>query len=214
MPDTHQQQDRQQQRQPKGESGWHAAPSGADTPNRDRRAGTDSIHQSSGAGVDALRQQADASRETMSRMREVMTESVRRGTQAAVEGQLQFVQQAAEHFQEVSLRMAQAMQGTTEEWRRLVVPPSIARNGLDDLRESALSLFEGIVRANVKASQEIFRLWNPAGLAEVQQRFAHECAEVLLRGGVTVVRAARRTADETLRPLEQRVQQPYQHAAE
>src|SRR3954452_10649989 len=138
MPDTNQHQDRQHQREPKSGSAWQTAPAGAQTPDAQRKAGIETMRQSSAAGVDARRQHADASSETMTRTREAMTEAVRRGAQAVAEGQLQFVQKAAEHFQEVSLKMAQAAQGTTEEWRRLMPPATIARDRLDDLRESAL----------------------------------------------------------------------------
>jgi hypothetical protein len=37
---------------------------------------------------------------------------------------------------------------------------------------------------------------------ELQQRFAREYTDTLLRNSATLVRAMRRTADETLRPLE------------
>ena len=47
----------------------------------------------------------------------------------------------------------------------------------------------------------------PAAFVELQQRFAREYLDALLEGGATLVRAARRTADETLLPLEQQIEQ-------
>jgi hypothetical protein len=42
---------------------------------------------------------------------------------------------------------------------------------------------------------------------ELQQRFAREYTDTMLRNGATLIRAMRRTADETLRPLEEQIQQ-------
>src|SRR3954452_25171090 len=63
---------------------------------------------------------------------------------------------------------------------------------------------------------------NPSAFVELQQRFVREYLDVLLQGTATVVRATRRTADETLHPLEQQIaerrqanlNQRYPHAAE
>jgi hypothetical protein len=56
---------------------------------------------------------------------------------------------------------------------------------------------------------------------ELQQRFAREYTDTLLRNSATLVRAVCRTADETLRPLEEQIrqqdnqgQQRFQTAAE
>jgi hypothetical protein len=42
---------------------------------------------------------------------------------------------------------------------------------------------------------------------ELQQRFAREYTDALLRNSATLVRAVRRTADEALRPLEEQIRQ-------
>ena len=42
---------------------------------------------------------------------------------------------------------------------------------------------------------------------ELQQRFAREYTDALVQNGATLVRAVRRTADETLRPLEEQIEQ-------
>ncbi len=103
--------------------------------------------------------------------------------------------------------MAEAVQSTTEDVRELMVLPNAARGGLQDVRQGVVGLVEGIVRTNVRATQELFRLYNPGAFVELQQRFAREYLDALLEGSATLVRAARRTADETLRPLEQQVEQ-------
>lgn len=49
---------------------------------------------------------------------------------------------------------------------------------------------------------------------ELQQRFAKEYLDTLMQGVATIVRATRRNADETLRPLEQQIEQRRLQAAE
>src|SRR5215207_3684513 len=96
--------------------------------------------------------------------------------------------------------------------RRLMTLPNAAEGGLRDIQRSMTGLFGGVVQANLRVAQELFHLANPAAIVELQQRFAREYTNTLLRNSATLVRAVRRTADETLRPLE--AQQRFQNAAE
>ncbi|MBV8526313.1 MAG: phasin family protein [Acetobacteraceae bacterium] len=68
-------------------------------------------------------------------------------------------------------------------------------------------LIEGIVRTNLRASQELFRLANLGSYVELQHRFLREYLETFVENSATLVRAIRRTADETLGPLEQQIEQ-------
>ena len=121
--------------------------------------------------------------------------------------QRQIVQDAAQRFEEVSRKVAEAAQGTTENVRRLMALPNAAEGGLRDLQQGVTGLFEGVVQTNLRAAQEVFRLANPAPFVELQQRFVREYTDTLLRNSAVLVRAVRRTADETLRPLEQQIEQ-------
>src|SRR5215211_7949326 len=148
------------------------------------------------AGADAVRHASDLTNDT-----------ARRGTQAVVESQRQIAQDAAQRFEEVSRKVAEATRGTTENVRQLMSLPNAAEGGLRDLRQGVTGLVEGVVQTNLRAAQELFRLANPAPFVELQQRFAREYTDTLVRNGATLVRAVRRTADETLRPLEEQIQQ-------
>ena len=68
-------------------------------------------------------------------------------------------------------------------------------------------LVEGVVQTNLRAAQELFRMANPAPFVELQQRFAREYTDMLMQNSATLVRAMRRTADETLRPLDEQLAQ-------
>jgi hypothetical protein len=181
------------------------------------RATGEALRQNAEAGADVARRGTDAAR----RFGDAANDTARRSAQAVVESQRQIAQDAAERFEEVSRKVAEAARGTTENVRRLMVLPNAAEGGLRDLQQGVTGLVEGVVQTNLRAAQELFRLANPAPVVELQQRFAREYTDTLLRNSATLVRAVRRTADEALRPLEEQIrqqdnqgQQRFQTAAE
>src|ERR671912_2454030 len=171
------------------------------------RATGEALRQGADAGADIARRNSEAGAEAMRRAGEAASETARRGGQAVAESQRRIVQDAADRFEEVSRKITEATQGTTENVRRLFALPNAAEGGLRDLQQGMTGLFEGVVRTNLRAAQEFFRLANPAPFVELQQRFAREYTDTMLRNGATLIRAMRRTADETLRPLEEQIRQ-------
>jgi CBS domain-containing protein len=85
--------------------------------------------------------------------------------------------------------------------------PTTAGRGLQDFQRGVGSLVEGTIRTNLRATTELLRLTNPAAVIELQQRFVREWLDTLLQGSVALIRASREAADQTLRPLEQQVEQ-------
>src|SRR5829696_837666 len=157
--------------------------------------------------AEAAQQGGRATAEAMRRAGDAANETVRRGTRAVVESQRRIAQDAAERFEEVSRKVAEAAQGTTENVRRLMALPNAAEGGLRDLQQGMVGLFEGVAQTNLRVAQELFRLANPAPIVELQQRFVREYTDTLVQNSATLVRAVRRTADETLRPLEEQLGQ-------
>ena len=194
----------------------------ADAMQQGGHATADALRQNAEAGADVARRGTEAGADAARRGAELANDTARRGTQAVVESQRQIAQDAAQRFEEVSRKVAEATRGTTENVRQLMALPNAAEGGLRDLQQGVTSLVEGVVQTNLRAVQELFRLANPAPFVELQQRFAREYTDTLLRNSATLVRAVRRTADETLRPLEQQIerqqreqgQQRFQNAAE
>jgi|SRR4051794_16514506 hypothetical protein len=200
------------------------------------RAGAQAAQQSGQAGAEAIRRTADITAETArrgadvgaqaaQRVSEAARETVQRSAEAFADSQREIVQQAAGRFEEVSHKVAEATQRNSEDLRALMSLPNAAQGGLQDLQQSVAGLVEGVVRTNLRATQELFQLANPAVYVELQQRFAREFLDTWMQGTATLVRATRRTADETLRPLEQQIEQRrrqqqgnqgqgFQHAAE
>ena len=175
------------------------------------RSAGDALRQGAEVTADVTRSSGEAGSEALRRTADAASETLRRNTQAVADSQRQIVQDAAQKFEEVSRKVAEAAQGTTENVRKLMALPNAAEGGLRDLQQGMTGLVEGVVRTNLRVAQEMFRLANPAPFVELQQRFAREYTDTLMQNSVTLARAVRRTADETLRPLEEK---KLQNAAE
>ena len=205
----------------------NAARQGAHAAQQSAHAGAEATRRAGDLGAEATRRGAEAGAEAFQRGADTASETAQRSAQALADSQREVVQQAAERFQEVSQKVAEAAQSNAENLRALMTLPSSAQGGLQDLQQSVVGLVEGVVRTNLRATQELFQLANPVAYVELQQRFAREYLNALMEGTATLVRATRRTADETLRPLEQQIEQRrrsqqdyqaggqrYRHAAE
>jgi hypothetical protein len=193
---------------------------GAEAVQQGGQATGEALRQNAEVGADVTRRSTEAGADSARRAAELANDTARRGAQAVADSQRQIAQDAAQRFEEVSRKVAEAARGTTENVRQLMALPNAAEGGLRDLQQGVAGLVEGVVQTNLRAAQELFRLVNPAPLVELQQRFAREYTDTLLRNSATLVRAMRRTADETLRPLEEQIRQadqgqrPFQTAAE
>ena len=179
----------------------------ADAVRQVGRATGDALRQGSEMVADTERRGVEAGADAARRFAEAANDTARRSAQAVAEAQRRLVQDAAQQFEEASRKVAEAAQGTTENIRCLMALPNAAEGGLRDLQQGMAGLVEGVARANLRAAQELFRLANPAPIVELQQGFVREYTDTLVRNGATLVRAVRRTADETLRPLEEQLAQ-------
>ena len=171
------------------------------------RATSDAVRRGGEFAADTTRRIGEAGADAVNRSGQAGSDGIRQGTQHLAESQQQIVQNAAEQFEQLSRKVAQAVQGTSEDVRSFMVLPSAARGGLQDLQQGVTGLIEGVVQTNLRATQELFRLANPGAYVELQYRFMRQYLDTLIENSVTMVRAVRRTADETLGPLEQQLQQ-------
>lgn len=171
------------------------------------RATSDAVKRGGDAAADTARRFGDAGAEAANRSGRVGSESIRQTTQDLADSQQRILQDAAEQFEQLSRKIAEAVQGTREDIRSLMVVPDAARGGLQDLQKGVTGLIDGIARTNLRATQELFQLANPGAYVELQYRFVRQYLDMLIENSVTLVRAVHRTADETLGPLEQQLQQ-------
>ena len=171
------------------------------------RAASDAARRGGEFASDATRRLGEAGADAINRSSRAGGEIIRQGTQHLAESQQQIIQNAAEQFEQLSRKVAQAIRDSSEDVRSLMVLPSVARGGLQDLQQGVTVLIEGIVHTNLQVTQELFRLTNPGAYVELQHRFVRQYLDALIENNVNLVRAVRRTADETLGPLEQQLQQ-------
>ena len=184
------------------EAAEQAVHQGAATAQQGARATGEAARRGADATADVTRQGARAGVEAIRRVSETANETVRRSTQALAEGQRQIAQDTAQAIEAVSRKVAQAAQGASEDVRHLMTLPQAAEGGLRDMQHGVAGIVEGVVQANLRVTKELFRFSNPAAVVEMQQRFAQEYMDTLLQGTAAMLRAIRRTADETLRPIE------------
>jgi hypothetical protein len=174
--------------------------------------GTEAAEQSGRAAAETLRQSAHTTAEAGRRISESGAETLRRSTEAIAGSQRQMAEEAAGRLQEVSRTMAETARGTAEDVRALMSLPTVADRGLHDLHHSFSGLVEGVVQANLRATEELVRLTSPTAFLELQQRFVRDYMNALMEGSAAIVRAVRQTTDQTLPPLEQHLRQRRQSA--
>ena len=125
---------------------------GADAAQQGARAFGDAARQGAEAGAEVERRGVEAGADAARRGADLANDTFRRGTQALVESQRQIVQDAAQRFEEVSRKMADAARGTTENVRQLMALPNAAQGGLRDLQQGMAGLVEGVVQTNLHAA--------------------------------------------------------------
>ena len=155
-------------------SGTDTAPSNGLDVAKAVRQGAATLRQG-GTTAGVARQNTQAGVDAMLRIGETAQEAVRQGTEAMTEGQRQIAAATAHTFQDASRTVVQAAQGTFQEMRWLATLPRAAEGGLRDMQQGMTGLFAGIVQANLRATQELFRLTSPMAAVELQQRFVREC---------------------------------------
>ncbi len=169
--------------------------------------GAKAAEHSGRATAEALRQSAHTATETGRRAVESGTETLRRSTEAIAGSHRQIAEEAAERLHQASRTAAETARGTAEDVRALMSLPSAADRGYQDLQQSMTGLVEGVVQANLRATEELVRLTSPTAFMELQQRFVRDYMNALMEGSAAVARAVRQTVDQTLPPLEQHLRQ-------
>jgi CBS domain-containing protein len=204
---------RQQDTPGAGEAGRER---GGRSPQETTRAGAAPMRQMGEAGAEAgqragqaaataTRTTAEAGAEAMQRSGGAMAEATRRGALDLAEGGRSMAEGAAHDMEATAERTAEAMRRMAHDIGRLMMMPRSAGGGLQDMQEAMGQLMNGVMRTNLRVTQEMFRRANPGAVVELQGSFMREYLETMLEGGATLLRATRRTADEALRPIEEQM---------
>jgi hypothetical protein len=129
-------------------------------------------------------------------------ETVRRSTLAVADGTRQIMSDAVQRSEALPRVVGDAVQEATAAARDLAPLPQAANEALTGLQHTMSGVIEGLVASNVRVTQELFRLTSPGMVIAWQQRFFREYLDAMLEGSATMVRAARRTTDQSLQSLE------------
>jgi CBS domain-containing protein len=134
----------------------------------------------------------------------------RRGADVLADGYRQLLDDAAARFEAAGRRLGEAAQETSADLGTLMALPRVATSGVQDLRDSMADLVGGVMQSNLRATQELFRLADPLAIVDLQRRFIRDYLDALMHGTNGLIHAVRRSAEETLRPLEAQFSQHVQ----
>ena len=158
------------------------------------------------AGEVSRRTAEAAAEEAARRAGEAIGEAARRGAQALAGGQRRALDDAAQAFEETGRRLSDLMREAAEGMRSMVAMPGLAGDGMREAQQALARLVDGVVTTNVRAAQELLRRSGPGAVVELQQRFLRDYFDALAEGGTVLLRATRRAAEESLRPLEEQIE--------
>lgn len=183
-----------------------AQAAGSEATRRGAAAGADVASEAGYTVAEAVRRGGEAVAEALRRSSETAQEIARHGVLAGLEGGRSLMVDSAEQAQELGRRTTEAFQEAAEGMRRLTTLPDTAMDGVRDMQQAVTGLMSGVARINLRCAQELLRMADPTATVALQQRYLRECLDVLMEGGTTIVSAARRTAQEALRPIGERVE--------
>lgn len=115
--------------------------------------------------------------------------------QTIAEGERGLVAEAFDRFEKAGRETAHAVLRGAEDARELMALSGAVRGGLYDIQDAMAGLAEGFASANLRMTQELFRLANPSAIADIQQCFVRGYFGALIEGSATLARAAQRAPE-------------------
>lgn len=188
------------------QSGAVAQAAGSEATRRSAETGADVASEAGHTVAEAVRRGGESVAETLRRSSEAAQEIARHGALVGLEGGRRLMVGSAEQVQELGRRTTEAFQEATEGMRRLTILPGTAMDGVRDMQQAVTGFMSGVARTNLRCAQELLRMVDPTAAVTLQQRYLREYLDVLMEGGTTIAGAACRTAQEALRPIEERVE--------
>jgi CBS domain-containing protein len=188
--------------------------SGADAAQDTGRAAAKAAERAGQRGVDAMREGAEATADTMrhagaaaERGGAAVAETARKGMQAAAERQSRLVQGAAQEVEKTGRGLAGMVEEAAAGMRSLLGPPGVNASNFQEAQHAMSKLVQGVMETNMRFADELLRRTGPSAVVDLQRRFVREYFDALAQGGTLLLRAARQAAEESLRPLERKMQE-------
>ncbi|WP_237214957.1 CBS domain-containing protein [Falsiroseomonas oryziterrae] len=177
---------------------------GATTARQAGEAGAEATTRMAQAGGTAMRDLGEAGAEMTRRSGQSAGHVARQAARGVAEDSRRLSDEMAHDMEESAERYAETLREMAQDLSRLMMLPRSAGGGLQDMQEAMGNVLNGVMRTNIRMTQEMLRRASPNGFVELQGAFVREYVGALMEGGTTLLRATRRTAEEALRPLEQR----------
>ncbi|MFL5285044.1 MAG: CBS domain-containing protein [Rhodopila sp.] len=171
------------------------------------RQGAEATQQASSDVGETLRRSGAAGAEATRLTAQVGAETTRRSVETLAEGGRSLIEDVAEQFERIGQQMARGVQESASDIRSFVIPPQGAGENLRELQDGVASLVNGVVQSNVRVTQQLLQMANPGAVFDLQRRFIRDYMDALLHGSSAIIRAARKTADQTLQPIQERIEQ-------
>jgi CBS domain-containing protein len=181
--------------------GQTAANTTANTAAQMGQRGGEAVREGGEAAAGAMRQAGEAAE----RGGEAMGETARRGMQAAAQQQSRLVQGAAQEVEKTGRSLAGMVEEAAAGMRSLMGAPGFNPSGFQDAQQAVSKLVEGVMQTNMRFADELLRRTGPSAVVDLQRQFLREYFDALAQGGTLLLRAARQAAEESLRPLEQKM---------
>jgi CBS domain-containing protein len=83
--------------------------------------------------------------------------------------------------------------------------PGFNSGGFQEAQQAVSKLVQGVMETNMRFADELLRRTGPSAVVDLQRQFLREYFDALAQGGTLLLRAARQAAEESLRPLEQKM---------
>lgn len=161
------------------------------------RGGAEVAHRS----VDATAELAQRSGETVTRL--AHEGAAKAGALAELPGRAARAGAAA--AEAGGQRAAEAMQGGAVDFWRMV---SAGPGGLREMQAAVAEFYTEAMRSNLRMAQDMFRLIDPVGLLQGQQRMAHQMLDTMLAGQASLFGAAKQAADQAAKTAAREADRP------
>src|SRR6266568_3504520 len=135
------------------------------------------------------------------------TRRMQNGAATLAEQQHRIGQEASERMADSTRRMADLARTSSEDLRLLMALPSAAGSGAQEMHRSLNGLLEGVIRSNLRMTEEMMRLGSPAAMIDIQRRFINDYLGALMEGSVNILRVIQQTSERSLEPLEAHLEQ-------
>jgi CBS domain-containing protein len=132
-------------------------------------------------------------------------DSMNRNAQSMVEHQQSAVRSAAEQMEKAGHQAGQMIHERIEDMQTVMRWPTVSSEALPDYLNGIAGTANHVMRGYVRALQDLYHLAGPAAYVEVQQRFAGECFDAFVKGGMALARTTQEAMNKQFSQLEHRV---------